>query len=52
MMTILHFYEHCIRYTSTHAQHIEQKYFIDALVSENVQHLPKSVTNEYSAKER
>jgi len=31
---------------------IPQKYFVEELTRENVEHLPKSITNEYSAKER
>ncbi len=29
-----------------------QRYFIDELMREGVDHLPRSITNEYSAKER
>jgi len=31
---------------------IPQKYFVEELTRENVGHLPKSITNEYSVKER
>ena len=29
-----------------------QKYFVEELSRENIEHLPKSITNEYSIKER
>ena len=39
-------------YSGIHCGVSLQSYFVEELTRENVDHLPKGITNEYSAKER